>query len=421
VILPTLALLVAAAQPADEPEQVQAEFIAQHGDLPVTAVHVEGLHRTHPVVVNQWIDITPGAPLSRVDLRTIYERLNRLAIFASVKISIAPEGGGAAVTIAFDEKWTLYPVPIFWYFEGTEVAGLVLAEANAFGLNKGLALGGIYSNRGWYALAAYNDPNIAFTPLFGGIHAFVGRGLVENDAPDGSIEQSFDISRVDVEYGLGWTLWDRLSPGVTGAFRWAHVDAVHTPGAEPAVDAAAIVQGLQLIYSDRRYRLLFDEGVRVQAEWQHGFPIEAATGAYDALILDAKLALPLGPGSVELDSHVFLASMPVVFEERLGGIDGSRTLPGGGVVAADRYASVTLGYQHPILATGFGTLTGVVFGELGRYERNAEGPVGYGGPGAGLRFYLQRVSIPAIGVDAGYEVGSGRVAFSVVVGYRPSR
>src|SRR5262249_25399668 len=248
-------------------------FIALHGDLPVTAVHLEGLHRTHPEVVNQWIDVAPGEPLSRADLRTVYERLNRLAIFASVKLSIEPEAGGAAITIACDEKWTLYPVPIFWYFEGTEVAGLVLAEANGFGYNKGFALGGIYSNRGWYALAAYNDPNIAFTPLFGGIHAFLGRGLVENDAPDGSVEQAFDISRVDVEYALGWTLWDRLSPGVTGALRWAQVDAVHTPGAEPAVDGAAIVQGLQLIYSDRPYPFLFHEGLRVSPQSQHGFPL----------------------------------------------------------------------------------------------------------------------------------------------------
>jgi hypothetical protein len=421
VILPTLVLLVAAAQSAGELEQAKAAFIQAHGDSPVAEIRLEGLHRTHSVVVEQWIDIVPGEPLSHCELGEIYERLNRLAIFTSIDVSLAPEEGGAVVTFRFDEKWSLYPVPIFWYFPGTEVVGLVVAEANLLGYNKGLALGGLYSNRGWYGLVAYTDPNIAFTPLWGSLHILFGRGLVENDAPDGTIEQDYDMSRCDVEYMVGWTFWDRLTPSWTGALRWAHVDAIRIPGAEPPVDSSALLQGLQVVYSDRRYRFLFDEGLRLSAEVQHAFPLESTTRPYEVLILDAKLARPVGPGSIELDGRSFVASLPVVFEERLGGLDGSRTLPGSALVAADNYASLTLAFQHPLLATGLGTVTGVAFAELGRYQRNAEPGVVYGGPGAGLRFYLERVAIPAVGIDLGYEVGSGRVAFSVVVGYRPTR
>ncbi len=423
-----LGAAVARAQPPDRPESAEDltrardAFIAAHGDLPVSAIRVDGLDRTRPAVVQQWIRFQPGDPLSRCDLGELYERLYGLAIFSAVDVALDPEGDGVAVTIRLAEKWTLYPVPILWLFQGTEVAGLVLAESNAFGLNKGWALGGIYSNRGWYTIAAYVDPNIAFTSNWAKLDAFVGAGLLEDQTPAGATLQAFDIWRADVEYSLGRTLWDRLSPTLTGAFRWAQVGAVHTAGTVPAVDATVVVQGVQLVYNDRRYRFYYDEGLRLSLEVQHGFPVDGRNPPFNTGILDARLTLAsAGRSSFEVYVRAMTADLPVVFEERLGGIDGSRTLPGGGLIAADRYASATLGYQVPLLTTSPGTLAAVVFAEAGAYERNEEPATSYGGPGGGLRFYLRQIAVPAVGVDVGYELRSRRTSFSVVVGYRPTR
>jgi outer membrane protein assembly factor BamA len=409
----------------DSPEElnrIRDAFIAEHGDLPITAVDVDGLRRTHRVVVDQFVRVRSGDPLSSCDLGELYERLYRLAIFSRVAIELAPEGEGVAVRIHIDEKWTLYPVPLVWLFQGTEVVGMVLAEANAFGYNKGWALGGLYSNRGWYTIAAYSDPNIAFSDFWGRLGAFVGSGAVENDRPDGTVAQSFDLTRVDVQYVVGWTLWDRLSPAWTGALRWGQVETVNVAGLEPPQSVTFVDQGLKLIYSNRKYRFYYDEGVRLSVELQHGFPLDGASPAYDGVILDGVVTTPsFGASSVELAVHATLSSFPVVFEDRLGGTEGSRTLPGGGVVAADRYLSATLAYQVPIISAGIGTLTGVVFAEAGAYARNDEPSITYGGPGAGLRFYLREVTVPAVGIDIGYELRSERPSFSLVVGYRPTR
>ncbi len=412
----------ARADAGTDAAKTQSDFIAAHGDSPVAGVRIEGLHKTRPGVVNQWLTCTAGRPLSTCDLRQIVERLYRLAIFSTVDVSLEEDRGGVEIAFRFEEKWTLYPVPMLWYSPGTQLAGLVLVEANLLGYNKGLAVGGAYSNRGWYTLAGYNDPNIAYTNLWGSVHAFFGSGLVENDAPGGSIEQSFDMTRLDLEYALGWTLWDRVSPAWTGALRAADIGDVHVRGDDPPVDATVAIQGFHIIYSDKRYRDLYDEGLRLSAEVQHAFPLRRGTLAYDDTILDAKWAhpAPFG-GSFDVRAHAFLGALPVAFEERLGGLDGSRTLPGGGLVAADRYASLSLLYQIPFLTYGPGTAAGVVFGEAGRYARNREAAVNYGGPGVGLRLYLKRVAIPAVGVDVGYEVGTERFNFSVVVGYRPVR
>ncbi len=410
------------ADTADEVARTQRDFIRAHGDRRIAAIRIEGLERTRPVVVQQWIDCDVGQPLLSCDLPSMRERLYRLGIFSAVDIAFDERPAGVEIVVRLKEKWTLYPVPMLWYTPGTELAGLVLVEANLLGYNKGLAVGGVYSNRGWYTLAGYNDPNIAFTDAFGSLHTFFGSGLVENDAPDGSIEQSFDMNRFDFEYALGWTFQDRLSPAWNGGARVARVKAVHVPGNEPAFDATVTIQAFQLIYSDRVYRDFYDQGLRLSAEVQHAFPLDRASPAYNDAIFDAKWArpAPLG-GFADAHAHAFVGALPVVFEERLGGLDGSRTLPGSGLVAADRYGSLSLAYQVPFLAVAPGTATAVIFGEAGRYARNAEPAVDYGGPGVGLRFYVKRVAIPAVGVDAGYEVGSKRVAVSISVGYRPMR
>jgi hypothetical protein len=417
-----LAPRVARADAAEDVARVEEEFVRAHGDPPVAAFRVEGLHRTRPGVVNQWLKCKVGEPLSRCNLATIRDRVYRLAIFSKVDVALEEGAGGAVVVFQIEEKWTIYPVPVLWYSPGTEIAGLILGEANLLGYNKGLAAGGVYSNRGWYTLAAYSDPNIAFSDFWGLVHAFLGSGIVDDELPDGTILQSYDMTRFDLEYSLGWTLWDRVSPAWTGGCRIARVGAVHVAGTEPAVNATVAMQGFQLTYSDLRYRDLYDAGLRASAEIQHAFPLDGVTPSYTDAIFDFKWAraAPLR-GFIDLRARAFLGSLPVVLEERLGGLDGSRTLPGSGLVAADRYVSAWVDYQVPVFSPSLGTATVGPWGEVGRYESD-EGPaVTYGGPGLGFRFFLRRVAIPVVGVDAGYEVGSGTVRFSVSVGYRPLR
>jgi hypothetical protein len=413
---------ILAGQSAPDFRALRDAYIAEHGDQRVVAVRLEGLQHTHPMVVEQWIDIHPGDMLSRCDLDGLYERINRLAIFSSTHIELEERDDGVAIVIRIDEKWTLYPVPIFWFFPGTEVAGVILVEANAFGYNKGWALGGVYSNRGWYAIAGYIDPNIAFTSLWGRLEAFVGSGLIENDNVSGVAVQEYDDTRVDVQYALGWTFWDRLSPTLTGALRSAKVDDIKIAGIDPPTDVTLIEQGVKLIYSDLRYRFYYDAGTRLSVELQHGFPIDGHTAAFDGLVADATIALPvLDRSAFQASFHATYANFPVVIEDRLGGLDGSRTLPGGGLIAADKYVQGTVSYQVPLATAGIGTLTGLVFAEAGSFSRNDEPSVLYGGPGAGMRFYLRQVAIPAVGVDVGYELGSKQASLSVVIGYRPTR
>jgi hypothetical protein len=420
----SFSLCIASAR-ADVAAQIardREDFIIAHGDRPIAAIRIEGLSRTRPAVVEQWIDCTAGQMLSTCDLSEARERIYRLGIFAEVDVAMIDRDAGVEVVVTIDEKWTLYPVPVLWYSPGTEMAGVILVEANALGYNKGVAIGGVTSNRGWYTIAGYNDPNIGFTNLWGQIHCFFGSGIVEDDAPDGSIEEYFHMRRFDTEYALGWTFWDRVSPTWTGALRTAHITSIENPGSQLPADATVGLQGFQVIYSDRRFRDLYDEGLRASAEVQHAFSLDRVTPPYNDAIFDVRFSTPAPlHGFWDVRARSFIGALPAAFEERLGGLDNSRTIPGSGLVGVDKFGNFGLAYQVPIFSIKPGTMSTQVFGEIGRYVRNDEPPVTYGGPGIGLRFYLKQVAIPAVGVDVGYEVGSKRVAFSVAIGYRPLR
>ena len=250
-----------------------------------------------------------------------------------------------------------------------------------------------------------------------------GTASSRTTGPTARIIEQFDMVRLDVEYALGWTLWDRVSPAWTGAFRLARVGTIYVPGIDPPVDATVALQGLQLTYSDRRYRGLYDEGLHASAEVQHAFPLDGVTHAYSDVILDVEWAhaAPITGGFIDVHARAFDGTPPVVLEERLGGLDGSRTLPGSGLVAANRYVAAWFDYQIPFFSPSFGTATAGPWGEVGRYADEEAPGVTYGGPGLGLRFFLKQVAIPVLGVDGGYEVGSGTFRFSVSVGVRPLR
>lgn len=98
----------------------------------------------------------------------------------------------------------------------------------------------------------------------------------------------------------------------------------------------------------------------------------------------------------------FIGALPATLEERLGGLDNSRTIPGSGLVGIDKFGNLGVAYQVPLVTVKPGTMSAQVFGEVGRWVRSDEAWVTYGGPGVGLRFYLKQVAIPAVGVAVGY-------------------
>lgn len=383
----------------------------------VRQVRIEGLRRTRPAVVEQWVRVRPGDPLGSVDARGLREDLLRLGVFREVRVDVRDRD----VVVTIDEKWTLYPIPTLVYWKDTQIAGLVLAESNAFGLNKGWALGGVYTNRGWYVLGAYVDPNIAFGPGYGRLGLYYGDGQLQNTRPGGAMIEALELARFDGQWSLGYTVLPGFSPTWTGAVRWARPGAVEVAPERPFAGGAVLSQGLDLVYSTRRPRGYFDDGLRFTLEYQHGFSLGAEGLSFDKLTSDNRLGVTVvGDHSAHFGLFAAASTLPPAFELRLGGLDGSRTLPASRV-AADTYVTAYGAYELPLLRHRRGILTFLALLEGGVYARDREPVIAYGGPGGGVRAYLHDVAIPAFGADVAWDAVSRSLHVSVAIGYRPTR
>jgi hypothetical protein len=108
---------------------------------------------------------------------------------------------------------------------------------------------------------------------------------------------------------------------------------------------------------------------------------------------------------------------PLFLEMGISGRDGFRTLPFG-EIRADRYGSLAVAHDLPIVRGDWGAFTVTSFFEWGAYDATGVDPVSFYGPGGGVRVYIRRLAIPALGVDVGYNLATKLFAFSIAVGGR---
>lgn len=188
--LGAVALLVlcatAPARAAEPTAQPRATDLPQDATLTraqargrqVTAIALQGLERTQPVVVRRELLIGVGRPLSLEALDESVQRLNNLGIFRLVQARLHPDGPqGVRVVLEHDEKWTL--LPIFTAGRGGGLLYLYVGatETNLLGryIETGANyyyLGGTHSGAIWL-----EDPRLLHRRLSGRLQAGVDNRL----------------------------------------------------------------------------------------------------------------------------------------------------------------------------------------------------------------------------------------------------
>ena len=366
------------------------------------------------------------------------EDLFNLKILSNIDITYqtTPETIEKAVivTIQVKEKWTIYPVPIFYAFGGTTLGGLFVTDSNLFGYNNGATIGGIYSNRGWQYITGFISPYLFTSNFFFEIRSTGGSIYTENKDVRNNLYQAFQQERYDFIYTFGYTLGRLFSIANTGGFFFSEVPAdenIHT-NEKPIIDppekgANVFYQGIKFFFNNRLNRFYYDKGLRSSLEFKKGFDLDKNNSNFYSIDSQNRYTWEsFYNHTTSVALYWSYSNLPVTLEHRLGGNEASRTLPSL-FVPADRYANLALLYQIPILQFGFGTFTFLSFFEGGLFARNSDDITYYYGPGIGIRFYLRYITIPALGVDIAYELNTDglkpqdRIRFSIAIGFRPAR
>jgi hypothetical protein len=381
----------------------------------LTRINITGLKQTNERVILQYVGARQGDSAENIDPDLLRTYLQRLRIFSRVEVKLNETDGTPCLrecilTIDVKEKWSLYPIPVYVKYRDTEIGGAFLVESNFLGENKGLAAGALLSNRGWQALLGYSDPHIRYSRISTTMRYLTGRIFIEDATPSGSIVRSYTLLRHDFQSATGYQTRNGFFVGVLAGYRSAQVLD------QPLIESASVMNlGVRLRYSSVTPSDFFQTGFESTLDSEKGI----AFSGEDLHTVSSANALHIKTFKRQFFSALFsfqYSHYPLPLEQRLGGWQGTRTLPAL-LVPADKFAVTAINYQIAFLQFSWATFAGIAFFDAGVARRDGETPISFYGPGAGIRMYLTEITIPALGVDVARDIPSEQVQVSFFIGY----
>jgi hypothetical protein len=370
----------------------------------ITAISVLGLKRTKPHVAEQYVKKFLGRDAAALDFNEVEGAVLETGILEPVSVSLAddPEGGGQLLKIEVREKWSIIPLPLFFAGSGGDLGGGVFfMDANAFGLNDKLVLGGLYRTSGWMVMGMYvNTPDRDHRPGWS-----VGGSYAQEDKTDVDQEET-DIRRFSQESigafaGIDYPVGEYFIPSLRMSYEGRLLRHNDDPLRAPGEDAHTIRLSPELalqrtvwdgyLSAQQNARLAYIYTIGIDYPSSHALAFQ---GVYErSLVPGFKLGLKTGV-RYDPDAEPLFESPPSEAQVDI--------LPRDFV--ARNYAGASFDIEKYIYKFSFGTLS-----LLASYQGVwSQGPIlGHRfdhGVAGSLRFYLSKLAFPALGVGASYNV-----------------
>lgn len=398
---------------------IQAETDSRIKNLPISDFVVEGNKKTNShIIIKRLLDYK-GLAVSDFDESEARNRLMKLDIFKEIKFDYLASKTNVTLKVLVVEKFTLIPLPVASSSRGINSAGLFILERNLFGLGKTFYGGGIGSTNGWEAMAGYYDTSVFASNYRFNLTYKGGEQLFDNGVRSKEIRQTYKALSHEIKNHTGYTFTENLAAGSYMRYQtFKKRSGEHTFNDEPITDATVISPGLYFTYTDfimvdfyRKGLLLYSNAGIDQSNSQSVetfFRSETRLRATTAGFFDHAFGISF---------FSMYSEVPQISEHRIGGIQGSKTLPLE-MVSTDSYAALTLFYEIPVIHFDWVTFTMLQFFEGGFYknERTPQ-PVKYYGPGFGIRMYLKDIAIPALGFDVSYAIPEKELLSSIAFGF----
>ncbi|MGC9313326.1 MAG: POTRA domain-containing protein [Sediminispirochaetaceae bacterium] len=390
-----------------------AETSAEVYGLRIGEIEISGNTRTRDRTILRIGRVETGEILGPGTITRLEDNLIKSGLFArsSVGVEALPDRT-VRLAIEVEEKWTLLPIPVFFSDGDSIMGGVVVIESNLAGTAKQLISGVMGGTDGLSGFAVYVDPAVRQSSWKITVSGGAGTQEEEIDTPDGEFAYLIQGESLSASFGLGYAFDERLEIG--GRVRIQDYIADTIEGISLPADT----------YLEQQFSL--------QGRWDTTRPYGALLRGIDVLLESGILFqsaevihrgtaawfVPTAAGQrLRLLLQGGYGEKPFYLEDPVSGRDGFRTLPFG-KATADDYISVSAGYDVPVLERSWGALVLTGFYELGWYSASYVGSHLFQGPGGGFRVYLQKVAVPALGLDLAYNLESDALVFSVALGMR---
>jgi hypothetical protein len=371
----------------------------------ITFVEVTGLKRTRTAVTDYALGKFIGRDAGSLDLNEVKAAVIDTGILEPLSVELAPERGGVTLRVQVAEKWSIFPLPVVTAGSGETSFGLFFADTNAFGLRDQAVVGGMYGADGWTGMALYrNTPERDNFPGWNAAFMYSRRDRETQDRNE-RILSSYRAASLRASFGLEYPVTGRLS--VSAAVSFTDI-AVSNPVLDAPEGSRNIGFSPGAVYRSSSWDgyLLAERSL----SFSYSYLLAVSGSSFHELGMTFVFSLPVVPGFlafVKGGADIKPGADRLFADSPLG--IGITILPA--QFSTLHYGGAFAGFEKHLFKTRQGTLSAFASWQAVFSSGSFSGGDFDHGPAAGLRFYLSRVAIPALGFAAAYNMTTSRPQF----------
>ena len=394
---------------SDSPQENKSDLITQ--------ISISGLKRTKKHIAEKPLEKFIGQDAASIDLNDVRTAIIETGILEPVSVEIEDntEGNGKTLKILVQEKWTIFPLPIFFVNSSNFGGGLGFIDFNAFGINDKFLIVGLLTSDSWMGAVGYiHTPDKTGSPGWR-ISAFYSeQERTDSDELDRDIRR-FGLNKVMVSMEVNYNLTELAAISFGAAFYNKKIQKIDNPLAAPGDDGVTVnlTPGFMLLKNSWDGYFLSQKSLKINYTYSIGinYPSFHEAG------IEAYYEKSIVPGfrMITTAGIIFAPYSPPLFESSPNAVN-INILPQS--FSAQSLFGVTAGVEQYIFKNSLGILS-----LLSSYQVTySDGPIlgerlDYGVLGA-VRFYLKKAAIPAVGLGVSYNLAANYLQGAFNVGMR---
>lgn len=406
-------------------KEAKENFIKQNGNLIIGDVNVTGLQRTKKKVVVNSINVNKNATLEDFNPYLAVNNLQKKGIFSSLDLDYSKNAKGEVdINLHLEDKWTLIPIPIISSSSERSSVGLMLIETNFLGLQKMLAVGGVYSSTGSSAVLIYRDPKVLDTNISFIILTALKSSILKSSTLEGVLYQEYKSLDKTMMMGFGYEFNDNFKIETKSSYTKVLIDDGYKYILNTINDYEIIDYAISATLDLQNYQEYFNYGFYSKVDAINS-TINSSDNKDNFSYGDLDLSYSVKAfkkSRLKLQTKTGGGEIPFIAQSRNGGKTGFMSLPSE-TLAIKNYANYTITMEHSIYASSWGLASFSYFWENGIFngglkenlENNNEYQYYYA-PGVGIQVYLKDIAIPAIGFTYAQNLVTNKGYFKFVAG-----
>jgi hypothetical protein len=371
-------------------------------------IEIHGLKRTKPSTAEEPLLRFLGTNAEEIDVDEVHAAILGLGILDPLEVTIedAENASGKILRVNVHEKWSIFPLPAFSITSSGYIIGAMFMDSNAFGVNDKFALGGMFGTVGWMAALMYFHQGKQGIPGWNAA-AMYSNGTQEYQNQNEENIRFFPLNSLTLMTGINYDFTELISSSANLSFYMGDVSKNDESFSVPDDDAYYISTRISSRLGKDDWDGYFLSQKSLSASFEYSFGILGPS--YYTLHLRGNLEQSIFPELIPglkaliKSSFIFSPDAPPLRESGASSADID-ILPRS--FSAQNYLGGSAGLEKSLYKFSFGTLSAFTSYQLVFSDGPILGENVDHGITGGIRFYMSKLAMPALGFGVSYNVAA---------------